>query len=78
MKHFFQVEWFSQFKERNIEVYFIHNTFSFFSFVEYLAAAGLREACLKHGGAQELLSENEICDFLKRTNVKNFVVRFWR
>jgi hypothetical protein len=41
---------------------------------EYLAAAHLKKIILKHGAAQELLSENGIGDFLKRTNVKNFVV----
>ncbi len=43
---------------------------------EYLAAAHLKKKCLQHGAAQELLSENEIGEFLKRTNVKNFVVSF--
>ena len=41
---------------------------------EYLAAAHLKKTSLKHGAVQELLSENEIGEFLKRTNVKNFVV----
>jgi hypothetical protein len=43
---------------------------------EYLAAAHLKKMSLQHGAAQELLSENEIGEFLKRTNVKNFVVSF--
>ena len=41
---------------------------------EYLAAAYLKRVCLKHGAAQELLSEEDIDTFLKRTNVRNFVV----
>ncbi len=41
---------------------------------EYLSAAHLKKMSLKHGAVQELLSENEIEEFLKRTNVKNFVV----
>ena len=56
---------------------FSHFFFSFFCGKEYLAAAELKEICLKHDGPQKLLSESEIGDFLKRTNVKNFVVRFW-
>ena len=43
---------------------------------EYLAAAHLKKMSLPHGAAQELLSENELGEFLKRTNVKNFVVSF--
>jgi len=43
---------------------------------EFLAAAYLKKMCSKHGAAQELLSENEIGEFLMRTNVKNFVVSF--
>ncbi len=43
---------------------------------EYPAAAHLKKMSLQHGAAQELLSENEVGEFLKRTNVKNFVVSF--
>jgi len=48
--------------------------FSHLSFQEYLATAYLKGVCLKHDAAQELLSEEEIDNFLKGPNVINFVV----